>query len=73
MIKVLFFGMLADKVGKKSITLRGNMMLGDLIVQLGCADMRPLLVAVNQEQVTDMAMTVKSGDEVAIMPPFSGG
>jgi len=73
MINILFFGMIADKVGKKSTTLQGNMMLGDVIAAVGCADIKPLLVAVNQEQVRDMSMMVKDGDEVALMPPFSGG
>ena len=73
MIKILFFGMIADKVGKQSITLQGDMMLGDVIAAVGCADIRPLLVAVNEEQVFDMMMMIKDGDEVALMPPFSGG
>jgi len=73
MIKVLFFGMIADKVGKQSTTLQGDMMLGDVIAAVGCADIKPLLVAVNEEQVFDMTMMIKDGDEVALMPPFSGG
>jgi len=73
MIKILFFGMIADKVGKQSTTLQGNMMLGDVIAAVDCADIKPLLVAVNEEQVFDMAMMIKDGDEVALMPPFSGG
>jgi len=73
MIKILFFGMIADKVGKQSITLQGDMMLGDVIAAVGCADIRPLLVAVNEEQVFDMMMMIKDGDEVALMPLFSGG
>ena len=73
MIKVLFFGMIADKVGQQSTTLQGDMVLGDVIAEVGCADIKPLLVAVNQEQVFDMAMMIKDGDEVALMPPFSGG
>jgi len=72
-ISVLFFGMIADKVGQQSTTLQGDMMLGDVIAAVGCADIKPLLVAVNQELVTDMSMMVKDGDEVALMPPFSGG
>jgi len=49
--------MVTDKVGKQSTTLQGDTMLGDVITQVGCADIKPLLVAVNQEQVTDMSMT----------------
>ncbi|MDQ7001074.1 MAG: MoaD/ThiS family protein [Ghiorsea sp.] len=73
MIKVLFFGMVADCVGQKAITLQGDIALGDLIAQVGCADIKPLLIAVNQAQVTDMSIIIKAGDEVALMPPFSGG
>ncbi len=73
MINILFFGMVADRVGQQSTTLQGDMMLADVIAAVGCADIKPLLVAVNQEQVTDMSMMVKDGDEVALMPPFSGG
>jgi len=53
MMKVLLFGMVAEKVGQQSTTLQGDMMLGDLIAEVGCADVKPLLVAVNQEQVND--------------------
>ncbi|HID36660.1 MAG TPA: MoaD/ThiS family protein [Ghiorsea sp.] len=73
MIKILFFGMIADKVGKQSTTLQGDMSLGDVIAAVGCADIRPLLVAVNEEQVKDLSLILKDGDEVALMPPFSGG
>jgi len=73
MIKILFFGMIADKVGKQSTTLQADMMLGDVIAAVGCADIRPLLVAVNEEQVKDLSLILKDGDEVALMPPFSGG
>lgn len=73
MIKILFFGMVADKVGKKSMDVAVGGCLGDVIVAAGCADISPLLVAVNQEQVHDLSMMVKAGDEVALMPPFSGG
>ncbi len=73
MIKVLFFGAVADKLGKRSVDAQAGLSLAELIAQLGCADMQPLLVAVNQEQVQDMDYIVQDGDEVALMPPFSGG
>ncbi len=72
-MNILFFGLIADKLGKHSATIQGGMTLGDLIAEVGCADIKPLLVAVNQEQVSDMSIMVKDGDEVALMPPFSGG
>ncbi len=49
----IFFGMIADKVGQQITTLQGDMMLADVIDEVGCSDMKALLVAVNQEQVTD--------------------
>ncbi len=73
MIKVLLFGMIADQAGKKLALLQGEMRLDDLITAVGCADFKPLLVAINQEQVHDRSMIVNDGDEVALMPPFSGG
>ncbi|WP_038246769.1 MoaD/ThiS family protein [Ghiorsea bivora] len=73
MIKVLFFGMVADEVGKQLMQVRAGQSLEALITELGCADIKPLLIAVNQEQVNDLSLILKSGDEVALMPPFSGG
>jgi len=75
MIKVLFFGSIADKVKKRDCCLsaRENMTVADVVEAVGCACSQPLLVAVNQEQVNDMHMTVNDGDEVALMPPFAGG
>jgi len=35
MIKILFFGMIANKVGKQSTTLQGDMVLGDVIAAAG--------------------------------------
>ncbi len=73
MIKVLFFGSAADKLGKRSANAQAGLSLAELIAQLECVDIQPLLVAVNQEQVQDMNYIVQDGDEVALMPPFSGG
>jgi len=73
MIKILFFGIIAGKAGASSMQLEAGKSLREIIEQAGCADISPLLVAVNQEQVTDMDYIVQDGDEVALMPPFSGG
>ncbi len=73
MVKVLFFGAVADKLGKRSVDAQAGLSLEELIAQLGCADIQPLLVAVNQEQIQDMDYIVQGDDEVAMMPPFSGG
>ena len=73
MIKVLFFGAVADKLGKRSADAQAGLSLAELIAQFQCEGIQPLLVAVNQEQTHDMAYIVQDGDEVALMPPFSGG
>jgi len=72
-VQVLFFGVVADKLGKRSVVADAGLSLSELIEQLGCADIQPLLVAVNQEQTTDMDYILQDGNEVALMPPFSGG
>jgi len=73
MVKVLLFGAVADKLGKRSADAQAGVSLSELIAQLQCEDIQPLLVAVNQEQVHDMGYVLQDGDEVALMPPFSGG
>ena len=72
-IRLLLFGQVAEQVGCKSLEVQAGQSLADIIVEVGCADMQPLLVAVNQEQIQDMDYIVQDGDEVALMPPFSGG
>jgi len=74
-IKVLFFGSIADKLGKRECLLpvSENMTVADVVSAVGCDNFKPLLVAVNQTQVNDMSLFVKDDDEVALMPPFSGG
>ena len=62
MIKVLFFGVVADKLGKRSTDAQAGHSLAELMVQLECADMQPLLVAVNKEQIQDMNYIVQDGD-----------
>jgi len=71
--QVLFFGQVAEQVGCKSMEVRAAQNLADVIAEVGCADIQPLLVAVNQEQTHDMDYVLQDGDEVALMPPFSGG
>lgn len=73
--RVLLFGAVAERVGKRACTLtvEQEISVDELIRQVGCAGMEPLLVAVNQEQMNNMQSMIKAGDEVAIMPPYSGG
>jgi len=75
MIKVLFFGSIASKVGQHEMHLDadGCSSLVDVLKQTGCDAFKPLLVALNQQQEHDLSIAVHDGDEVALMPPFSGG
>lgn len=94
MIRVILFGMLAERAGCREITLNADgegggegpngpngpngsvRKLSDIVEEVrekylkGVAG--PLIYAVNEEQA-DPETNVKDGDEVAIMPPFSGG
>ncbi len=75
MIKVLFFGMIADQLKQRDMELPAlaGMNIADVISAVACDGYKPLFVALNQEQVNDMSLVVNDGDEVALMPPFSGG
>lgn len=81
MIKVRFFAAIKERVGKEELTLEiGEVTLADLLNSLGReipgfeALMRDLrvMVAVNHE-MADTKTIIKDGDEVAFIPPFSGG
>jgi len=74
-VNVLFFGVIAARLGehKRAVAISEGMTLSDLLVTVGCNDFKPLVLAVNQTQVKDLNRKLSSGDEVAIMPPFSGG
>jgi len=79
-VRVLFFGMLKDASGKRSdeIEIEDGATLRDLLAQ--CAARIPglkeslgsLAVAVNQ-QYAGPDTKLKAGDEVALLPPVSGG
>jgi len=60
MIKVLFLGSVAAKQGQRECGLDAGepMRIADVVEFVGCSDVKPLLVAVNQEQVNDMNMIV---------------
>lgn len=84
MIRVLLFARLADLAGVREAEFPGKeqgLLLSELLRQLAerfpalapnLANPRLLMLAVNQEQA-DAERMLHSGDEVAIMPPFSGG
>ena len=80
---VLLFGRLKDAFGAASIALpEGVATAAGLRARLGelnpdLADMllaKTVRIAVNQEMVADEAGTpVSAGDEIALLPPLSGG
>jgi molybdopterin converting factor small subunit len=84
MIRVLLFARLADQAktreaefecGEEGISL--SELMKQVVVRFpaleaSLAQPRLLFLAINQEQAW-LGDLVKDGDEVAIMPPFSGG
>jgi len=74
-VHVLLFGSIADRLKTREcfLPVRENMTVAWVINEVGCETLKPVLVAVNQEQIHDMDYILNDGDEVALMPPFSGG
>jgi len=81
MITIKLFAILKDKAGRDELTIdTRSITVSDLLKQVSkelpavsdfLANNR-ILVAINQEGTKPDAV-VKDGDEVALMPPFSGG
>ena len=79
-IRVLFFGMLKDLVGREAdaVSLPEGSTVGDLLAHYESKQpkVKPLLqsiaVAVNQE-FAHPASRLKDSDEVGLLPPVSGG
>jgi molybdopterin synthase catalytic subunit len=79
-VRVLFFGMLKDLVGKSedSIDLQDGASVRDVLTQYGSRiprfseSLNSLAVAVNQ-QYAEPDTVLKPSDEVALLPPVSGG
>jgi sulfur-carrier protein len=75
-VKVLFFGVLSEVTGTGVKHYRDVKSLADLKIRIN--DDFPEIshykfrVSVNSE-ITDNNPALKTGDEVALMPPFAGG
>ena len=72
MLQILFFGNLKEVLKKESLTIKyeEEMILADVVKHLGISP--PFLCAVNQA-IAPVSTLLKDGDEIAFMPPFSGG
>jgi molybdopterin synthase sulfur carrier subunit len=78
-VNVLFFGITKDLVGRQQVDI-------DLTIPITVAEFKDLLqekfpklsdlkavaIAVNSEYADD-AMIIKANDEIALIPPVSGG
>lgn len=75
-VKVFFFGVLAEVTGTRFKHYRDVKSIGDLKIRI--QDEFPEIVhysfriSLNNE-ITDKDLSLKSGDEVAFMPPFASG
>lgn len=82
MITIRLFAILRNIVGKDQIEweIKGESKLKDIVSDLrnrfpqvvDMIDKKRVLVSVNQD-LADENTIIKDGDEIAIMPPFSGG
>lgn len=79
MIKVLFFGPVADRVGNKVLQIEHRAGIDLQELRDECAEKFPQafelvsMMAVNGEHVRDLAMPLSDGADVAFMAKFSGG
>ena len=79
MIRILFFGPVAERVQAREMQLAfaEGMKLQDVVAELGARHPQAFdivsFTAVNQTQVRDMQSPLKDGDEIAFMAKFSGG
>lgn len=79
MIKVLFFGPVAERIGKshESAKFRTGLRLQDLRDELAAKFPQAFelvcFTAVNGEHIRDMSVILPDNSEVAFMAKFSGG
>ena len=74
-VTVRLFAMLRERAGRPAVTLDlpEGARVGDAMAELdGLADGLPLVMAVNREYA-DEARVLDAGDELALIPPVSGG
>ena len=79
-VRALFFGVLKDLVGKSSdiLDLRDGACAGDVLTHYEAQvpqikeSLASVAIAVNQEY-SNLETKLNSGDEIALLPPVSGG
>ena len=74
-VTVRLFAMLRERAGAREVTLQlpDGARVGDALAELGSiAEGLPLVMAVNREYA-DEDQVLDSGDELALIPPVSGG
>ena len=74
-MQVLYFGVLKESLGREreSVELAEGACVADLIARYGQEDWaQSIAVAVNQEYAKS-GDVLRDGDEVALLPPVSGG
>jgi molybdopterin converting factor subunit 1 len=75
MISVFYFATIQESTNIPSEQFQTPMTLQhlqDIIVQKYAID-KEFVFAVNLEYVSDLSLLLKDGDEVALIPPVSGG
>jgi molybdopterin converting factor small subunit len=79
MIRVLFFGPVAERVAARQteIDFQPGLCLQDAVAQLATRYPQAFelisFIAVNNVQTRDMNLALKDNDEIALMAKFSGG
>jgi molybdopterin converting factor small subunit len=79
MMRVLFFGPVAEQFGARELQLDfyDGMTLQDVATQLRTQNAQAFklvsLIAVNNAQTKDMSLVLHDHDEIAFMSKFSGG
>ena len=79
MIRILFFGPLAERVGARELQLEfePGMNVQDAVAHIQARHAQAFglvsFIAVNNTQTKDMQMSLNDRDEIAFMSKFSGG
>ncbi len=77
MVKILFFGILAEKTGLKEAEAEGNKTLREileiLLEEFPDLQKQSFKISVDRVLIQDESMYIHHHSEIALLPPFSGG